>query len=50
MIIFVDIFSTIKGNLLSCTLIVIISLEQGVEIKILQHEKESSKRIQYKSP
>ena len=35
---------TIKVDLPSCTLIVTLSLEQEVGIRILQHEKESSKK------
>ena len=41
---------TIKVDLPSCTLTVTLSLEQKVGIRILQHEKESSNRIQYKNP
>ena len=47
---FVDRSPTIKVDLPSCTLIVTLSLEQKVGIRILQHEKESSNRIQYKNP
>ena len=50
MINFVDRFSTIKGDLPICTLIVILSLEHGVEIRTLQYENESSNIIQYKCP
>ena len=46
----VDRFSTFKENLPSCTLIVILFLGQGVEIRTLQHEKESINTIQYKNP
>ena len=46
---FVDRFSKIKEDLPSCTLIVILSLKQGVGIGTLQHEKESSIRLQYKN-
>ena len=49
MINFVDRFSKIKEGLPSCTLIVILSLKQGVGIGTLQHEKESSIRLQYKN-
>ena len=41
---------TIKVDLPSCTLIVTLSLEQEVGIRILQHEKESSNRNQNKNP
>ena len=50
MINFVDRSPTIKVDLPSCTLIVTLSLEQEVGIRILQHEKESSNRNQYKNP
>ena len=44
-----DRFSTIKEDLPSCTLTVILSLEQEVEIRTLQHEKESNNRIQHEN-
>ena len=50
MINFVDRSPTIKVDLPSCTLIVTLSLEQEVGIRILQHEKESSNRNQNKNP
>ena len=50
MINFVDRSSTIKEDVPSCTLIVTLSLEWGVGIRTLQHEKnqvvESRIRIQ----
>ena len=49
MINFVDGFLTIKEDLSNCTLTVILFLERGVEIRTLQHEKESSNGNQYKN-
>lgn len=50
MINFGDRSPAIKGDLPICTLIVILSLEQGVGIRTLHHESESSNRIEYKNP
>ena len=46
---FVDRSLTIKEDLPSCTLTVILSLEQGVEIRASQQEIESNNRIQYEN-
>ena len=46
---FVDRFSTTKKDLPNYTLILVLSKEQGLGIRTLQHEKESSIRLQYKN-
>ena len=46
-----DVILTIKGNLPNCTLIVILFLEQGVEIRTLQLEMRAHPiRIQFLQP
>ena len=42
---FIVVFSTKKEGLSSCSLILIQSLGERVEIRALQHEKQSSNRI-----